>query len=398
MIEILESSPLNVNVFRRRALIVGLIALAVCGIGALINPGQFFRSYLLAYVFWIGISLGCLAILMVQHMSGGVWGLVSRRVLEAAAATFPLLAILFLPVAFGIRSIFVWAQPAASLASNEELAHAVQQKQLYLNVPFFLARAAFYFAVWIAVASTLNRWSRRQDRTGDRMLTSKLQGLSGPGLLLYGLTVTFSSIDWVMSLDPRWFSTIYGMLFMGGQGLSAMAFVIAVLAILSGDKPMSEVVRPAQFHDLGKLMLAFLMLWAYFAFSQYLIIWAGNLPEEIPWYTRRIQSSWKWVGLGLIVLHFMLPFVLLLSRELKRNRRSLTLLAGIVILMRFVDLMWMTGPEFHGGSFGVHWMDIVMPVGIGGIWLAFFATRLAERPLLPIRDPYIEDALTQAAD
>jgi hypothetical protein len=270
------------------------------------------------------------------------------------------------------------------------LHHAVEQKHFYLNVGFCIGRAAFYFLVWIVVTRFLNYWSAEQDRTGERRLTSKLQGLSGPGLVLYGLTVTFASVDWAMSLDPQWFSTIYGLLFMGGQGLAAMAFVIAVMVLLAGRKPMSDVIKPSHLHDLGKLMLAFLMIWAYFAFSQFLIIWAGNLPEEIPFYVRRIGSSWKYIGFGLIVLHFGLPFVLLLSRDLKRNRRLMSVVAIGVIAMRFVDLLWMTGPELHNGSFGLSWMDFMLPVGIGGIWLWFFATQLKSRPLLPIHDPEIE--------
>src|SRR3989441_3536710 len=196
-----------------------------------------------------------------------------------------------------------------------------------------------------------------------------------------------------MSLDPQWFSTIYGLLFMGGQGLAGMAFVIAVMVLLAGRKPMSDVIKPSHMHDLGKLMLAFLMLWAYFSFSQFLIIWAGNPTEEIPWYVRRLQTSWKWVGISMVVLQFALPFVLLLSRDLKRNSRTLVVVAISIIIMRFVDLIWMTGPEFHESAFWIHWMDVVMPIGIGGLWLAFFAHQLKARPLLPIGDPELEQAL-----
>ena len=392
LVETIETSRVDVEGFRRRALIVGLVALVIGVVGALISSesrDQFFRSYLLAYIFWIAIPLGCFAILMLQHMSGGVWGLVTRRVLESSTRTFPLLAILFIPMLLGLKSIFPWASPER-LAASPALNHAVEQKHLYLNIGFFIARAFFYFLVWILLTRSLNRWSAEQDRTGERRLTSKLQGLSGPGLVLYGLTVTFASVDWAMSLDPEWFSTIYGLLFMGGQGLAAMAFVIAVMVLLAQRAPMNEVIKPSHLHDLGKLMLAFLMIWAYFAFSQFLIIWAGNLPEEIPYYVRRTQSSWKYVGLALIVLHFALPFVLLLSRDLKRNGRRLSMVAIGVIVMRYVDLIWMTGPELHEGRFGLNWMDLMLLAGIGGVWLWFFATELNRRPLLPIRDPDIQ--------
>jgi hypothetical protein len=392
MIETIDKTPPEVDEFQRRALVVGIAGVAICVLGAFFNSEQFFRSYLLAYVFWVGIALGCFAILMLQHMSGGAWGLVIRRVLESATRTFPLLAVLFVPIAIGVRSIYIWAGPHAG-EGNEALQHALDHKAPYLNVPFFIGRAVFYFAIWILLSYLLNRWSLEQDKTKHRPLTTRLQGISGPGLVLYGFTVTFASIDWLMSLEPQWFSTIFGVLIMGGQGLSAMAFIIAVVVVLSRYKPLSEVIKPSHLHDLGKLMLAFLMLWAYFGFSQFLIIWSGNLPEEIPWYVRRLQTSWKWVGLALVLLQFALPFVLLLSRDLKRNSRTLVTVALAVIVMRLVDLIWLTVPEFHEGAFRIHWMDLLMPIGVGGLWLAYFAYQLKQRPLLPMGDPYLEEAL-----
>ena len=392
MIETIDKTPPEVGEFQRRALVVGIAGVAICVLGAFFDSEQFFRSYLLAYVFWVGIALGCFAILMLQHMSGGAWGLVIRRVLESATRTFPLLAVLFIPIAIGVRSIYIWAGPHAG-QGNEALQHALDHKAPYLNVPFFIGRAVFYFAIWILLSYLLNKWSLEQDRTKHRPLTTRLQGISGPGLVLYGFTVTFASIYWIMSLEPQWFSTIFGVLVMGGQGLSAMAFIIAVVVVLSRYKPLSDVIKPSHLHDLGKLMLAFLMLWAYFGFSQFLIIWSGNLPEEIPWYVRRLQTSWKWVGLALVLLQFALPFVLLLSRDLKRNSRTLVTVAVAVIVMRLVDLIWLTVPEFHEGAFRIHWMDLLMPIGVGGLWLAYFAYQLKQRPLLPMGDPYLEEAL-----
>jgi hypothetical protein len=396
MIEMIDKTPPEVDQYRQRALIVGVAGLVLCGAGALVmqNATQFFRSYLLSFIFWIGIALGSFAILMVQHMSGGAWGLVIRRLLESATRTFPLLVLLFIPVAVGADWIYPWVHPdAAGWNLSAEAKEIIHHKQAYLNFTFFLIRAVFYFLVWNGVTYFLNKWSLEQDRTGVRYLTRKMQVLSGPGLLLYGFTVTFSSIDWVMSLSPDWFSTIWGILFMGGQGLSAMAFMIAVLVLLSNRKPLSDVIAPSHMHDLGKLMLAFLMLWAYFSFSQFLIIWSGNIPEEAVWYTRRLHTGWKWVGLALVLLHFALPFVLLLSRDLKRNGRTLALVAIAIVVMRYVDLIWLTGPEFNGGHFAVSWMDFVMPFGVGGIWLAFFLYQLKTRPLIPVQDPYLEDAL-----
>ncbi|HVG18196.1 MAG TPA: hypothetical protein VNI02_04025 [Blastocatellia bacterium] len=394
MIEMTDKTPPEVDQYRQRALIVGVAGLVLCGLGAVVmqDATQFFRSYLLAFIFWIGIALGSFAILMVQHMSGGAWGLVIRRLLESATRTFPLLLLLFIPIAIGVTRLYVWTNPDAP-GLSAEMREILHHKQPYLNVTFFLIRAAFYFFVWIGVTYYLNKWSLEQDRTGVRYLTRKMQVLSGPGLLLYGFTVTFSSIDWVMSLSPEWFSTIWGILFMGGQGLSAMAFMIAALVLLSNRKPLSDVIAPSHLHDLGKLMLAFLMLWAYFSFSQFLIIWSGNIPEEAVWYTRRLHTGWRWVGLALVLLHFALPFVLLLSRDLKRSGRTLAIVAIAIIIMRYVDLIWLTGPEFGGGHFAVSWMDLVMPFGVGGIWMAFFLYQLKTRPLIPVQDPYLEDVL-----
>ena len=382
----------NLTASSKRALVVGIAGLALSAIWAIFNAEQFFRSYLLAYVFWIGIVLGCLAILMVQHMSGGAWGLVIRRVLEAATRTFLPMALLFIPIAVGLKSIYIWANPEAA-AGNEVLTRLLEHKEPYLNIPFFLARVVFYFVVWITVTYFLNKWSLDQDRTGDRRITRKMQVLSGPGLVLYGLTVTFASIDWVMSLEPEWFSTIFGILFMGGQGVSAMAFIIAVLVLLKNRKPFSEIIAPRHFHDLGKLLLAFIMLWAYFNFSQFLIIWSGNLPEEIPWYLRRLQGPFKWIGLILVIFHFALPFLMLLSRNLKRDGRRLAVLAIAVIIFRLVDIYWLIAPEFHHGQFHLHLLDILAPIGLGGVWLWLFFQQLKKRPLLPVGDPELEGAI-----
>jgi len=373
----------EVGRMQRRALSVGVAALALCVAGAIASPAQFFRSYLFGYLFWTGVALGCLAIVMLQHLSGGAWGLVIRRMLESGSRTLPLMALLFVPLVPGLRQLYGWARPD----------NAISYQAAYLNIPFFLFRAVLYFLVWLSIAYFLNRWSREQDRTGDLRLARRLQLLSGPGLVLYGLTATFAAIDWVMSLEPHWYSSIFGILIIGGQALSAMAFIIAVAVLLAQHEPLSGVLLPSHFNDLGKLLLTFVMLWAYFAFSQLLIIWSGNLPEEIPWYLHRLHSGWRWVGVLLILFHFALPFVLLLSRDLKRNARALALLAVGVIFMRLVDLFWLTAPEFWPGSFHLHWMDIAAPVGIGGVWLAVFAWQLRGWPLLPIGDRYLEKAL-----
>lgn len=385
------AEPHALDRYQRPALLAGGAAFFACAIGGFFQPDQFFRSYLFAFLFWAGIALGCMAVAMLHHVTGGAWGLAIRRPLEAGMRTLPLVVVLFLPIALGLPRIYEWAHPEA-VAADPILKH----KSLYLNVPFFLGRAAVYFGAWLVLAYFLNRWSLEQDATGDRTIARRLQLLSSAGLVLYGLTVTFASIDWAMSLEPHWFSTMYGVLFIAGQGLSAFAFIIAVLILIAGSAPLARFVEAKHYHDLGKLMLAFVMFWAYVSFSQYLIIWAGNLPEEIPWYLRRLQGGWGWVGAALVVLHFALPFFLLLPASANRNPRILLGVAGLVLFMRLVDVFWLTRPAFAEGGFHLHWIDLLAPVAVGGLWLAAFLRQLGKRPLLPVNDPEMQQALAHA--
>ncbi len=378
-------APASVGRVQQRAMIAGVIGLGITAFGGVSSPAQFFRSYLVGFLFVLGVTLGCLGLLMLQHLTGGHWGILIRRPLESATRTLPLLAVLFLPVAFGLRQLYVWTGPMEQPLSKFQMS--------YLTVPGFLTRAAIYFAIWILLMLLLNSWSLRQDAARDRALRRKLQSLSGPGIVLYVFTMTFAAVDWVMSLAPHWASTIYGFLFVGGQAVSAMALMIAVAALLAQSEPMSGVLQPRHLHDLGKLLFAFVMLWAYFAFSQLLIIWAGNLPEEIPFYLKRFRGGWGGLAALILLFHFALPFFLLLSRDLKRSAGLLPRLAIAVILMRLVDLFWMTAPEFSSGAFRINWMDIAAPIGIGGVWLAYFAWQLKGRPLLPLGDPELAQAI-----
>lgn len=392
--------PTEANRYQQRALVVGLAAAVLLVLGIFLPPTmgggveQFFRSYLLAFVFWVGISVGCLALLMLQHLTGGAWGMVIRRVLEAGTRTLPLLLILFIPLVFGLNHVYEWVHPEhiAEPAARK----LVEAKVKYLNVTFFLIRAVVYFAVWSALMFLLNKWSGEQDRTADRRTGRSMQKLSGPGLVLLVLTVTFASIDWVMSLEPEWFSTIFGLIFVIGWVLTAFSFVIAVIVLLAGRKPMEGVINPSHLHDLGKLLLAFVMIWAYFNFSQYLIIWSGNIPEETKWYLHRTRGGWGWIAVIVVLFHFALPFLLLLSRDLKRNARKLALIALVVFIMRFIDLFWIITPTFRGEHLGLSFMDIAAPLALGGLWVAFFVWQLKKRQLLPINDPYLEPALEHA--
>jgi len=384
--------PPQLDRLQRGAAGAGALGLAACLLGAFLDPTQFFRSYLLAYLFWTGIGVGCMSIAMIHHLSGGAWGVVIRRILEAGARTLRFAALFFLPIAFGLSRVYEWARPEA--AHDEMLRH----KALYLNPAFFLGRAALYFLIWAALAHFLNKWSLEMDRGPDPRLSRRLQALSGGGLVLMGLTITFSAVDWAMSLDPHWFSTIYGMLFMIGQALSALALVIVLVALIGNEPPLLGVVRPTTVHDLGKLLLAFVMVWAYFSFSQFLIVWSANLPEEIPWYIRRLHGGWQWLALVLVVFHFALPFLLLLSRDLKRNARMLGMVAAGVLLVRLVDLFWLVGPDMkgHGHGLTLHWIDVAAALGVGGAWLWIFVGQLKDRPLLPLGEPELREMLEAA--
>lgn len=382
------SVPPIVSQLQRRSLQIGVVGLVFSVVGAFLNPEQFFRSYLIGYLFCIGVALGCLALVMLQYLTGGAWGLVIRRLLEAAARTLPLLALMFVPLIIGMSHLYTWTH-LEKVRQSALLMH----KHPYLNVPFFLVRLTIYFAVWMTLEFLLNHWGQGQDQYDDPRLRWRLKALSGPGLVLYGLTVSFAAVDWIMSIQPAWFSTIFGMLVMTGQGLSALSFTISVAILLATRKPMSEIYSPALFHDLGKLLLMFTMLWAYLAFSQFLLIWAGNLPSEIPFYLHRWQGGWQLVGLMLILFHFGLPFLLLLSREVKQSINLLAAVTLLVILMRFVDLFWLTVPEFSAGHFRIHWLNVVVPIGITCIWLSFFASRLKKRPLLPLHDLHFAEVI-----
>jgi hypothetical protein len=358
--------------------IAGAVGAAVCLVGGVINPRQFFYSYLLAFSLWLGVTLGSLGLLMVQHLSGGAWGFVLRRQLEAAARLAPVMGLLFIPILVGIRTLYPWAQ-AAVVAADPIL----QVKRLYLNVPFFVLRAGLYFAAWTAISWVLSYWSLRQDEQGEQPLGRRMQAFSAAGLIVYVLTMTFASVDWLMSLEPHWYSTIFSIVVISGQGLSAIAVAIIVLAALARDKRMAQVAVPARFHDLGNLMLMFLMVWAYVSFSQFLIIWSANLPDEIPWYTHRIGNEWQSIGLGLVVFHFAVPFALLLSRKTKRVRSRLVPVAVSILVMRAVDLFWIVAPERSPAQFSVHWLDIVLPITLGCIWVALYIRQMQGRLLLP---------------
>ncbi len=382
-------APESVGRLQQRALGAALIGLVLCAIGWARTPDQFFHSYLVAFLFVLGLSLGSLGLLMLQHLTGGHWGIVIRRPLESATRALPLVVVLFLPIFWGMK--YLYSAWLTAPSSGEGALSEFQRS--YLTTNKFITRAVIYFAIWMLLVFVFNRWSKEQDMNQeDRGLRRRLKMAAGPGIILYVFVMTFAAIDWVMSLSPHWASTIYGFLFVIGQLISSMSLMIAVVVLLSKTEPMAGLIQERHLHDLGKLLLAFVMLWAYFGFSQLLIICSGNLPEEITFYRSRLYGGWGVVAVIVLVFHFFVPFFLLLSRDVKRNARLLPKIAIWLIAMRFVDLFWLTRPEFTANALP-NWLDLAAPLAVVGLWLFFFAFNLKQLPLLPLGDPKLEEAI-----
>ena len=370
------------NRIQRTAALLGVLATGALIVGGVASPLKFFHAYLYGYLAWLSIPLGCLGLLMVHHMVSGRWGHAIQRILEAGALTLPLMAILFIPILARLGSVYPWIEGAkGDAAPNGPIWSA------YLNVPFFTVRYVVYFGLWTGMAYLLSLWSRKQDESGNPQYTTKLRLLSAPGLVLFALTVTFAAVDWVMSLEPGWYSTIYGFIFIVGDALAALSVSVLVVWLLEKQSPLSEVLTTKHIHFLGNLLLTTVILWAYMAYSQWIIIWSGNLPDENSWYLHRLSPGWKELALGLIILHFFVPFFLLLGRRLKQSLRYLSIVALGLLIMRFVDMYWMVMPAFHISGLTINWMDIAAPVAVGGIWISAFFTLLKKYTLVPTYDP-----------
>jgi hypothetical protein len=381
-----DSVNTQIGQWQRNSLLIGIAGVLLVITGFLLDREQALRSYLFAYLYWIGMGLGTMGILLLHHTVGGKWGMVIRRMCEAGCRTLPYMAILLIPVLLSMPTLYPWARPDATHNAN------VQAKTAYLNVPFFLARTVFYFLVWTFYAWRLSQWSAEQDERGDDRLISKMRAVSAPGLVVFTFVTTFAFIDWIMSLEPNWFSTIYGAMFLIGEMLESFAFVIALVIVLSKRSPLKDYMTTQHLHDLGNMMFAFMVLWAYLSFSQFLIIWAGNLPEEIPWYLRRLRGGWGWVALTIVIFHFATPFVLLLMRKVKRQADRLIKVCLLLIAIRIVDVYWVVKPAFYDQHLTIYWMDFIAPVAIGGLWLTLFFWQLNSRPLVPLKDPRLQGA------
>ncbi len=365
----------------RLMLIVGLGATAICVVGVLYWPQSFYQSYLWAFIYWLNLALGLLALLMLQHLVGGTWGAILRGVLEGGARTIPFLALFFIPVCFGIDLLYTWAHWTPEEIAHE---HTLQHKAQYLNTTWYIIRAIVYFTLWTGLVWLLMRWSSAQRRGGNPTITRWLAKLSGVGMLIAGVCVTFASIDWVMSLEPHWYSTIYGLLYVTSAFVTGMAFAIIITAFLNQYEPLGGVVTPSAFQDLGSLLLAFVIIWTYMAFSQFLIIWSGDIVEELQWYLRRLNGGWGWLALFLLLFHFVLPFFALLSKRVKRDPKWLALVAALVLVAHLLNDYWLVVPGFQTRASAITVFDFAAPIAIGGWWLWLFCWQLRRRPTVLI--------------
>src|SRR5437773_1706178 len=378
------NSILDGSVGRAKNVSLGLGVIGLCGclIGWFVAPRDFFVAYLFGHFFFLSLSLGSLALLMIHHLTAGDWGYAVRRFLESAVGNLPLLALLFVPIFFGLANLYPW-QNRAVVAADETL----RVTRIYLNPPGFVLRTAIVFAVWIIMARQLLKWSAEQDVTVSLEPTRKMRTLSGPGLVIYPVTMTFAAVDWLMSMEADWYSTMFPVLLCIGQVLSALALVILLLAWAARSSPLIPLTGEETFHNLGNLLLAFTMMWAYLAFGQLLIVWSGNLPHEISWYLHRISDGWRWVAIFIALVQFFIPFFLLLMRPVKKRRRVLASVAICVFVAHIIAIWWTIAPSVHTKEFYVGWLGFAAFFGIGGIWSAAFLRNLERRPLVPLNDP-----------
>ncbi len=374
---------------KRPALLAAVVGLASTGVGYFVaGREQFFQSYLMAFLYVLGLACGSLGFLMIHHLVVARWGLVMQRPLEAATRTFPLLVVLFIPILLGMNELYSWTRPEALHD------HILQKKALWLNVTGFHVRSAIYFMIWLGFSYLLSHWSQIQDQHPDiaKSLELRMRKLSGIGLVIFGLSITFSAFDWIMSIEPKWYSTIFGSLIMVSQGISALCLMALVLHRLRGVAPFDRLATQQQFHDIGNFMFAFTILWTYMSASQYIIIWSSNLPEEIEYYLHRGHGGWPQFAGVMAVLLFAIPFLVMLFKSNKRRSGVLAGIAVYLLLLRPMDLLWIVTPVFRH-HVHLHWLDGAAWVGLTGVWMVAFLRQLGARPLVPQNDPRFKHML-----
>ena len=365
-----------------------LLGAVVCAILGAANPKQFFFSWLVSFLFFLSLALGGLFFVLIQYATQGGWGIVVRRIGETVFATVPVMAALFVPLLFGLQDLYSWSVPGA--AEHDAL---LRWKAPFLNVPFFLMRAALYFGVWSFIALLYYRSSRSQDSTGDLAVSARLRRLAGPAIIVLALTQTFASVDWIMSLTPHWYSTIFGVYFFAGSFVGFIALLSVAAVAMRRAGLLDTVISVEHLHDLGKLLFAFTAFWAYIAFSQFFLIWYANLPEETIWYRARLEGSWMTVSLFIMAGHFGVPFFFLMGRAVKRNGWTLALGGTWLLVMHFVDLYWQVMPTLHPDGVRPSLLDLAALVAIGGCFVAATSWMMRRQALVPLRDPRLAESL-----
>ena len=364
--------------------VMGLVVSTILGW----ETEQFYFSWLVAYMYFLSIALGGLFFVLILFATMAGWGVVVRRLAENVMATLPLFALLFIPIWMGRKELFRWMRE--DVVAEDAL---IQSKGWYLNTDFFLGRALFYFLVWTLISLWFAQQSRRQDQSGDHRITRRLQAASGPAIIVYALTSSFAAFDWMMSLDPHWYSTMFGVYYFAGTLVGIFAFMVVIIVVVQATGLLRNVITVEHFHDLGKLLFAFTVFWAYIAFSQYFLIWYGNLPEETFWFLHRLEGSWRAMSVGLAVGHFAVPFFFLMPRTIKRKTGLLLLGALWMLLMHFIDIYWFVMPVLHHHGFQIGLLDVTTFLGVGGIFLAVFGWLMGRRALVPVKDPRLPESL-----
>ena len=370
------------------AAIVAVLGAVACAILGAANPKQFLFSWLVSFLFFLSLGLGALFFVLIQYASQGGWGVVLRRIGETTFATVPMMAALSIPLLLGVRDLYEWAHPGA--AEHDPLLH---WKEPFLNVPFFLIRAALYFAIWSFIALMYYRGSRGQDVSGDPRVSARLRRLAGPALIVLALTQTFASIDWIMSLTPHWYSTMFGVYFFAGSFVGFIALLSVVTVAMRSAGLLETVVSAEHLHDVGKFLFAFTAFWAYIAFSQFFLVWYANMPEETIWYKARLEGSWKMVSIFLMAGHFGVPFLYLMGRSVKRKGATLALGGAWLLAMHFVDIYWQVMPTLHPEGVRPSALDVAALVTVGGCFVAAASWLLRRQALVPVRDPRLAESL-----
>jgi hypothetical protein len=365
-----------------------VLGAAACAILGAANPKQFFFSWLVSFLFFLSLAIGALFFVLIQYATQGGWGIVLRRIGETTFAMLPVMAVLFLPLLLGLRDLYSWADPGA--AEHDAL---LRWKAPYLNVPFFLIRAALYFGIWSFIALLYNRLSRGQDATGDPAVSARLRRLAGPGIIVLAVTQTFASIDWIMSLTPHWYSTMFGVYFFAGSFLGFIALLCVVAPAMHRAGLLDTVISAEHLQDIGKLLFAFTAFWAYIGFSQFFLIWYANLPEETIWYKARLEGSWESVSLLLMAGHFGAPFFYLMGRAVKRRGSTLAVGGAWLLAMHFVDLYWQVMPTLHPEGLRPSLLDVAAFVTIGGCFVTAASWLMRRQALVPLRDPRLAESL-----